>query len=209
MRVSGGGILAGTGKVIGQVLIGLGGKCVPGGSDGTLTVQGDYTQSAGSELSLKVSGPAASTQYDVLNVTGTVTLAGQLTLNFINGFAPKANQVFNLITVGSNVVGQFDLVQINGLAPGFQYHLQQNGPGTFGLVAQNDGVVTSTTSGPLLSIGRAGTNLVITWPTNSAGFTLQSTPRLVPLAWTNVTSNPNPFTLIPSGPSQFFRLLSQ
>ncbi len=66
---------------------------------------------------------------------------------------------------------------------------------------------------PLLSATEANNQIVIAWPTNSAGFTLQSSPDLNSAAnWTNLASNPpvlglqfvvtNPI----SGGAQFFRL---
>jgi hypothetical protein len=67
---------------------------------------------------------------------------------------------------------------------------------------------------PQLSIGAGpGNTLVITWPTNFAGFALQRNPDLNPANW--VTS-PDPVTVVgtnnqvnlsPTGGSGFFRLL--
>ena len=65
---------------------------------------------------------------------------------------------------------------------------------------------------PQLSISPAGANVILTWPTNATGFTLQSTPDLISAAWTtnlpspvpidglNVVTNPVSFK------QQFFRL---
>jgi formylglycine-generating enzyme required for sulfatase activity len=44
---------------------------------------------------------------------------------------------------------------------------------------------------PQLTISRFGTNVILTWPTNAAGFTLQSTTNLVtPAVWTAVSPSP-------------------
>jgi uncharacterized repeat protein (TIGR03803 family) len=41
---------------------------------------------------------------------------------------------------------------------------------------------------PTLTIVPSGTNVILTWPTDAAGFTLQSTTNLVsPVIWTNVS----------------------
>ena len=65
-----------------------------------------------------------------------------------------------------------------------------------------------------LTITLSETNLLLTWPTNAVGFTLQSTTNLVsPSAWT--TNSPAPIVLGDqnvvtnslSGPQQFFRLV--
>jgi uncharacterized repeat protein (TIGR03803 family) len=64
-----------------------------------------------------------------------------------------------------------------------------------------------------LGILAAGTSVVLTWPTNEAGFTLQSTTNLVsPVAWSAVSPAPfvvngqNTVTNPISGIPMFFRL---
>ena len=66
---------------------------------------------------------------------------------------------------------------------------------------------------PLLTIFPSGTNVILKWPTNFTGLTLQSTTNLVsPVIWT--TNSPAPVvvntnkvvTNTISGPQQFFRL---
>jgi uncharacterized repeat protein (TIGR03803 family) len=66
---------------------------------------------------------------------------------------------------------------------------------------------------PTLAIGSSGADVVLTWPTNAAGFTLQSTTNLSsPAAWTNVSSGPvvvngqNAVTDPASGTNKFYRL---
>jgi uncharacterized repeat protein (TIGR03803 family) len=60
---------------------------------------------------------------------------------------------------------------------------------------------------PQLTIIRSGTNVILTWPTNATGFTLQSTTNLVPTTvWSNLSgqfSVTNPI----SGARKFYRLL--
>lgn len=58
---------------------------------------------------------------------------------------------------------------------------------------------------PQLIIIRSGTNVVLTWPTNATGFTLQSTTNLVSAIWSNVSGQfavTNPI----SGAQRFYRL---
>src|SRR6266566_581339 len=66
---------------------------------------------------------------------------------------------------------------------------------------------------PQLTIIPSGTNIILTWPTNATGFTLQSTTNLVsPVFWTNVSPGPvvvdwqNAVTNPISGTRQFYRL---
>jgi hypothetical protein len=58
---------------------------------------------------------------------------------------------------------------------------------------------------PQLTIIRSGTNVVLTWPTNATGFTLQSTTNLVSAIWSNISGQfavTNPIT----GAQKFYRL---
>src|ERR1019366_8791040 len=64
-----------------------------------------------------------------------------------------------------------------------------------------------------LTIIRSATNVILTWPTNATGFTLQSTTNLVsPAVWTTVVPGPvavngnNTVTNPISGTLQFYRL---
>jgi len=66
---------------------------------------------------------------------------------------------------------------------------------------------------PQLAIIPAGANVILTWTTNAAGFTLQSTTNLVsPTAWAAVSPGPfvvnrqNAVTNPISGTQQFYRL---
>jgi len=82
--------------------------------------------------------------------------------------------------------------------------------------ASNRGTIfrlTLTASPPQLTITPAGGTVILSWPTNATGFTLQSTTNLVlPSMWTTVSPGPalvnglntvtNPF----SGTQQFYRL---
>jgi hypothetical protein len=67
---------------------------------------------------------------------------------------------------------------------------------------------------PVLAINRSGPNVVVTWPTNAAGFTLQfATNLLAPAAWS--TNLPSPVvvntnwvvTNAISGTQKFYRLI--
>jgi len=66
---------------------------------------------------------------------------------------------------------------------------------------------------PLLSATKANNQILVAWPTNYAGFTLQWSPDLnSPANWTNITSNPSVLgaqfvvTNAASSNAQFFRL---
>jgi len=65
---------------------------------------------------------------------------------------------------------------------------------------------------PSLEITSAGSQIVLSWPTNATGFALQSTTNLTSGSWSNVTSgiatigSNYVYTNTPSGTSGFFRL---
>ena len=66
---------------------------------------------------------------------------------------------------------------------------------------------------PTLNSKPSGNDLILSWPTNAVGFTLQSTPDLTPpVTWIDST-NPRvvigaqfTVTSTPSGSAQFYRL---
>jgi hypothetical protein len=65
---------------------------------------------------------------------------------------------------------------------------------------------------PQLTITASGQNVILTWPTNAFGFTLQSTTNLLSPIWTASFPNPavvdglNTITNPISGSGKFFRL---
>ena len=139
VHVGAGGQLHGRGRVQGNVLH-EGGLISPGRSPGVLTIDGDYTE-VGDDGTLlaEVGGTLLGDEYDQLNVTGNVTLAGTLVVRFINGFAPHAGDEFAFLSVGGTQTGAFSQIEIENLAPGFQYNLMADGGG-LSLRALNDGV---------------------------------------------------------------------
>ena len=68
------------------------------------------------------------------------------------------------------------------------------------------GTVFSLLIPPPMSIGFAGPNAVVTWPTNSTGFALQTTTNLAAPIWTTV-SGQNTVTNPISEPQRYYRLL--
>jgi hypothetical protein len=65
---------------------------------GTMSVQGDYTQTAGAALDIDIAGPAV---YGTLTVSGTATLAGTLNVALVNGFTPAPGESFTILTFGA------------------------------------------------------------------------------------------------------------
>jgi uncharacterized repeat protein (TIGR03803 family) len=73
------------------------------------------------------------------------------------------------------------------------------------------GTVFSLTLGPVsppqLTVISTGANVVLTWPANAAGFSLQSAPTITS-TFTNIPGATSPYTNDVTGAQQFFRLTS-
>ncbi|MBP6213422.1 MAG: right-handed parallel beta-helix repeat-containing protein, partial [Pyrinomonadaceae bacterium] len=106
--------LLGTPTFTGSLTTSAAGAAIsPGFSPGIIN-SGDVSLSTGSNLNMQLNGTAVGTQYDQLNVTGTVSLGGA-TLNVLPGYSPTVADSFTIINNDGvdPVVGTF-----NGLAQG-------------------------------------------------------------------------------------------
>lgn len=87
----------------------------PGGSPGTLTIVGSYTQTSAGTLNLELGGLAPGSQHDRLAVKGPATLDGALLVSLIDGFQPFGGDSFEVMTWFTRS-GSF--ATANGLSPG-------------------------------------------------------------------------------------------
>jgi hypothetical protein len=94
-----GGTLWGSGVINGLVV--NAGEISPGGSPGTITIVGSYTQTAAGRLTVEIGGLSPSIQHDQLVVNGPATLDGALQVSFTNGFAPQPGDFFNVLSCAS------------------------------------------------------------------------------------------------------------
>lgn len=94
VTVTTGATIGGTGSIIGTLTAQTGGLLKPGAGIGQLDT-GNLDLQTGSISTFELNGTIAGTQYDQLNTTGTVTLAGNLSLSI--GFTPVADHVFALV----------------------------------------------------------------------------------------------------------------
>ncbi|HVX84011.1 MAG TPA: PEP-CTERM sorting domain-containing protein [Phycisphaerae bacterium] len=138
LRINPGGTLGGGGSVSGDVA-NDGGTVAPG-DPMSLDIHGDYLQNGGT-LDLQFAGTAPS-QYDHLMIDGNLAISGNaaLELDFLDGFLPRTGDTFTFIDFGSidPVNNAFATVDIEGLAPGFQYTLLPTANDAFTLTALND-----------------------------------------------------------------------
>ena len=89
-----GGRLSGIGVINGNLF--NGGVVAPGLSPGTLTINGDYAQTADGVLEMEIAG----SQFDRLVVAGSASLDGLLRVQIPNGMTPSAGNRFQLLTFG-------------------------------------------------------------------------------------------------------------
>ena len=98
------GTLSGSGIVGGNVI--NGGLVSPGHSPGTLTVKGNYTQTAAGTLLIEVAGKNAG-QFDVLAVGGKATLAGTVRILNTGNVRLHLGQKITFLTAAGGVAGKF------------------------------------------------------------------------------------------------------
>ena len=119
VNIYAGATLSGHGTVLGDVT--NSGIVSPGGTIGTLTVGGDYSQGAAAALNIEVSPTTASR----LAVNGEADLAGSLNITFDPG--TYSAKTYNLVTAAGGVQGTFDTVtktgtsNLNGLTSAVTY----------------------------------------------------------------------------------------
>ena len=115
-----GGTLEGVGSINGDVA-NIGGTVSPGSSPGTLHIAGNYTQGLAGTLNIELGGYISGTQYDLLDVTGLVTLSGTLNVSLINSFKPVTGADFRIINFSTR---SGDFVTEIGLHVGYWLYLQ-------------------------------------------------------------------------------------
>ena len=96
--------LKGNGVIFGNVI--NNGTLAPGNSPGTLTINGNFTQSSSGTLEIEV---ASLTNFDRLLVSGNASLAGRLNVLSFGGFNLQYGQQFAFLQAGS-ITGDFDSI---------------------------------------------------------------------------------------------------
>ena len=114
----------------------------PGNSTAAIQFSGSVAFGPHNTLSMEVAdrksvgGPVP---YDQLAIRRDLTLDGTLDLIFVDEFAPRAGDTFELLNATGSIQGQFSEVNIINLKPGFRYTAgwERN---VFRLTALNDGI---------------------------------------------------------------------
>jgi hypothetical protein len=101
-----GGTIQGAGTLSASVTVGGSGttptiSAGDSGKAGLLVITGSYTQLSTATMNSFIGGSAAGTQYSQLQVSGTATLAGTLTVTLAGGFTPTIGSTFTVLTASS------------------------------------------------------------------------------------------------------------
>ena len=109
VNVADGATLGGSGTISGATTIA--GNLNPGNSPGLLSFGNSLTLETTAVTTMEITGLTRSTEYDAVNVTGQLTYAGDLIIQFATTLASGAT--FNLFDFGSQT-GSFDTVTLAG-----------------------------------------------------------------------------------------------
>ena len=147
-----------------------------------------YTSSTSALLNCALGGTTAGTGYGQLQVAGTVTLNGALSVNLTNGYSPTTNDSFTVLTAGART----------GTFTGFSYPsnqvTMQLSNTTTSVIARVTGVFPPPPV--LLPPVLSSSNVLLTWTAISNGnYRLEFNPRLSLSNWSavpgDVTSQSN------------------
>jgi hypothetical protein len=110
------GTILGAGTLSGSVTVGGSGttptiSAGDSGKAGLLVITGNYTQLATATMNSFIGGATVGTQFSQLQVDGTATLAGTLTVTLASGFTPTVGSTFTVLTAGT-VAGTFSNAEI-------------------------------------------------------------------------------------------------
>lgn len=98
------------------------GEISPGFSAGALTLDAAVTLQSTAQTAIEIGGTTPGTDFDLLNVTGTLALDGDLSLSLLGGFTPAFIDTFEIVTSAgltglfANVANGGTLLTDDGLA---------------------------------------------------------------------------------------------
>src|SRR6185437_7556001 len=119
VTVSDGGTLAGNGIISGAVTVNSGGALAPGDPFGALTISNNLTLAPGSTTFMQIQH--SPTTNDAINLSGTLTAGGALTVTNANGTAFTADDTFQLFNAPS-YAGAFNTVALPPLSAGLAWN---------------------------------------------------------------------------------------
>ena len=154
--------LSGNNGTVGALTVQSGGTLAPGNSPGILNA-GNTSLETGSTLAIEIDGTTVGADYDQLKVTGSVSLAGLLSVTM--GSSPAPNQLFFILANdGSDAIsGTFSNAALDGGTytlggQSFQisYFGNQTAPGTGTFTGGNDVVLMAVPEPAAALLGGLG-----------------------------------------------------
>jgi fibronectin-binding autotransporter adhesin len=147
------GTFAGTGFVVGNVT--NYGIVAPGNSTGTMTIDGNFQQMAGSTLDILLGGAGAG-EFSQLDVNGDALLGGTLDVSMLGSFDPESGEIFEILS--GKISGAFAAVDLPTLDDGLYFVLDQEANGVF---IDVDGTKTSGGGGSTGTMPEPGSLLLL------------------------------------------------
>lgn len=98
--------VTGSGDFSGSGVVEFADEFSPGNSPGAVSFGGDVSFTSGASLLMEVAGTEAGSEYDVLDITGEMTMDGALTVALLDDFAPELGDAFDLFDF-TGVEGEF------------------------------------------------------------------------------------------------------
>lgn len=198
--------LKGNGIVTG--ILPLAGNLAPGESVGTLTVNGDVSMMSTAVTAIEVNNSTATA--DFLQVSGTLTYAGTLTIANVSATPYAANQVIKAFNAGT-YAGAFTSISFPGVAAYDAARLTVDG--TIKVVTP-----VSTTPAPITVSLSGGNALTLGWPLDHTTWRLLAQTNHLsqglsvnPLDWGEVagaqSTNTITLTIDMAKPTEFYRLV--
>ena len=94
----------------------------PGHSPAAVTFEGDLVMGNGAALVAELAGTTPGSQYDVVDVGGSLALAGTLDVELLYGFQPQVGQTFDILNFDpANLSGEFDAIDLPDLGGGLSW----------------------------------------------------------------------------------------
>ena len=116
-KISGEGVFSGKGMHLVE------GDLSPGNSPGELTFGGDVVLGPSSATLIELAGTAEG-QYDQLLIAGNLQLGGQLQVDLLDGFAPEAGDLFDILDFATQS-GSFAAMDLPVLGGGLMWDTSQ------------------------------------------------------------------------------------
>ncbi len=151
---------------------------------GILAANGGFHSTGSALLNFALGGTQAGSNHGQLTSSGTITLNGALSVDFLPGYTPALNDSFTVLTAGTRAGA---LNQFSYLSNGFRLQLSDT-PNSI-LLSVNQ-VVPPTEEAPKLSLQIQDGALQLCWPASSnATYRVEFSSDLTSTNWTTLPGN--------------------